>query len=134
MHGQQRIPAANRAARAGADGAPRSNGNDGLGSRARHQRLLREVNDRIAELAKWNEARVRLFVCECSDRSCADAVEMSAAEYARIRAGESSFVVFPGHERPESERVVDSTGRFVVVASREFEEAQPRVSGAGSDE
>jgi hypothetical protein len=89
-------------------------------SRARNQRLLREVNDRIAELAKWNETGVSLFVCECSDLSCADALEISAAEYPRIRADDSHFVVCPGHERP-SERVIHRNGRYVVVANRELE-------------
>jgi hypothetical protein len=82
--------------------------------------VLRAVNDRIAELAGgWTETGVGLFVCECSDQDCAEALEISAPEYERIRADESHFVVVPGHEQPESERVVERSGRFVVVANAE---------------
>jgi len=77
------------------------------------------VNERIAELAAWNETGVSLFVCECRELSCAEALEISGVEYAAIRANESLSVVVPGHERPESERVVDRNGRFAVVADRE---------------
>jgi hypothetical protein len=90
----------------------------------RDRRVLREVNDRIAELAGgWNETGVSLFVCECSDLGCAEALEITAAEYERIRADESCFVVSPGHEQPESERVVERSGRFLLVANAEPDSA-----------
>jgi hypothetical protein len=133
MHGQQRNSSTTeRVGRPGADGAARSNGSRGLTPRARNQRLLREVNDRIAELAGWNETGVSLFMCECSDLSCTDALEMSDAEYARVRKDASHFLLFPGHERPKSE-VVERTSRFVVVANRELEDAQPRRSQGRGD-
>jgi hypothetical protein len=92
------------------------------------------VNERIFELSEeGNEVGVSLLVCECSDLACADALEISAAEYGRIRADGSRFVVFPGHERPASERVVERNGRFVVVASRELEHTQRRGSEGRRD-
>lgn len=114
MHGVQRNSTADRA---GTAGAGSSDGSLGVVSRARNQRLLREVNDRIAELAGWNETGVSLFLCECSGRECADALEISAAEYARIRTDTSYFVVLPGHEQPGLERIVDRNDRYVVVAN-----------------
>jgi hypothetical protein len=93
------------------------------GHTARNWLVLREVNDRIAELTcDWNETGVSLFVCECSDLGCAEALELSPAEYERVRSDESHFVVFPGHEQPESDRVVERNGRFVVVAVAEMTE------------
>ncbi|HZO34208.1 MAG TPA: hypothetical protein VFB17_03930 [Gaiellaceae bacterium] len=129
MHGQQpNQSTTDRADRPDADGAGRWNGSRERAPRARHQLVLREVNERISELVgNRNEIGVSLFVCECSDPSCTDAVEISAAEYARIRADKSCFVVLPGHERPDSERVVENTGHFVVVANRELEEAQASI-------
>jgi len=92
------------------------------GLAARNPLVLREVNDRIAELAdEWNETGVSLFVCECSDLGCPEALELTAAEYERIRADESHFVVVPGHEQPESQRVVERRARFVVVAQEHRE-------------
>jgi hypothetical protein len=91
-----------------------------LPASARSRLVLREVNDRIVELAvKWNETGVRLFVCECSGQGCVEALEITEAEYERIRADESHFVVSPGHEQPKSERVVERNGRFVIVADAE---------------
>jgi hypothetical protein len=134
MAGQQRsYSTTDRVGRVDADGAGRSDGTRRLVPRARHQPLLREVNDRIAELAEWNEAGVSLFVCECSDLGCADAaLEISAAEYARIRADESHFLVLPGHERP-GQRVVERTDRFVVVADREPARMQRARTGSRRD-
>jgi hypothetical protein len=135
MHGQQRNSStAERVGRRGADGAARSNGSRGLASGTRRQLVLREVNERIRELAgEVNETGVSLFVCECSRLSCADALEMSEAEYARVRADESQFLVFPGHELSESQRVVARTDRFVVVANRGPEDGQPRRSEGRGD-
>jgi hypothetical protein len=76
------------------------------------------VNDRIAELGgEWNVSGVSLFVCECGDPGCAEKLEIAAAEYERIPTDEDHFLVFPGHEQPESERVVERSSRFVVVAT-----------------
>jgi hypothetical protein len=115
-----------------ASGAALSKGSGLAG--ARNGLVLREVNDRIAELAGgWNETGVSLFVCECSDQGCAEALEIGAAEYERIRADESHFVVFPGHEQPESNRVVERSSRFVVVANAEQDGAQAGASEGRRD-
>jgi hypothetical protein len=130
MHTQQRDHSTTgRAGGSGADGTGCSDGGHevGVASAARNHRLLRGVNDRIAALAgEQNAVGVSLFVCECSDLACTDTLEMSPAEYAQLRAEASHFVVFPGHERPESEHVIERHGRFIVVADREPEERQPR--------
>jgi hypothetical protein len=68
----------------------------GFAAQARNQLVLREVNEQIADLTgEWTETGER------------------------IRADEANFVVFPGHEQPVLERVVDRHSRFVVVATRE---------------
>jgi hypothetical protein len=103
----------------------RASSNTGLAANARSRLVLRAVNDRIAELAgQWTKTGVGLFVCECSDQACAEALEITAPEYERIRADESHFVVLPGHEQPESERVVERSGRFVLVANPESDGAR----------
>lgn len=88
-----------------------------LAARGRNQLVLRQVNEQIADLTESNETGVSLFICECIDQECAEALELSATEYERIRSEEANFVVFPGHEQPALERVVERHGRFVVVAS-----------------
>jgi hypothetical protein len=116
-HEPEGEPTVSDGSRRRAGGAVSSSGS-GLAPSARNRLVLREVNDRIAELAGgWNETGVGLFVCECSDQGCAEALEITAPQYERIRADESHFVVFPGHEQSESEGVVERSGRFVVVAN-----------------
>ena len=56
-----------------------------------------------------------LFVCECSDPECADALETTPAEYERVRADGARFVVAPGHQQAEVEWVVEDRSRFLVV-------------------
>jgi hypothetical protein len=83
---------------------------------ARNQVVFREVNEHIAELTTLvSETDVNLFICECSDPGCAESLEVSAAEYERVRANGAQFVVVSGHQLPEIEQVVDGTARFLVV-------------------
>jgi hypothetical protein len=83
---------------------------------ARNQVLFREVNERIAELSgDRGESSVGLFICECGSEACAEALEITAAEYERVRTDGARSVVLPGHELPGVERVIEGTGRFVVV-------------------
>ncbi len=84
--------------------------------KARSQVVFREVNEHIAELSgDWGETGVGLFVCECSDPACAEALEISPAEYERVRADGARFLVVAGHQLPEVERVVEGNDRFLVV-------------------
>lgn len=78
--------------------------------------LLREVNEHIAELnGAWGEVGVCSLICECSDPDCAESLEIEPAEYERVRVDGAGFLVLAGHERPEVERVVERTDRFLVV-------------------
>jgi hypothetical protein len=55
------------------------------------------------------------FVCECTDLACGEQIEIRLAEYEAVRAHPSRFLVLPGHERPDIERVVgEGDGYFVV--------------------
>jgi hypothetical protein len=81
-----------------------------------NQVAFREVNERIAELTgQVSETSVSLFICECSDPACAESLEITPAEYEQVRAASARFVVVPGHQLAEVERVVDGTSRFLVV-------------------
>ena len=84
--------------------------------KARRPVVFREVNEHIAELSgDWSETGVRLLVCECSDPACAEALEITPAEYEQVRAEGARFVVLAGHQLADVERVVEGNGRFLVV-------------------
>jgi hypothetical protein len=115
MYDRQRTSTTEQEEDAGEDGAERETA-FAVEKNARSQVLFREVNEHIAELSNdWRETRVSLFICECSSQACAESLEITAAEYERVRADGARFVVLPGHQVPDVERVVGGSGRFLVV-------------------
>ena len=81
---------------------------------ARSQVLFREVNDRIREML--DSAGPMEIVCECTDKDCTATIILEREEYDRARSDPTHFLVVPGHERPEVERVVHQSERSVTVA------------------
>jgi hypothetical protein len=83
--------------------------------RATTEALFRDVNERIAESAERFDATGTDFVCECSDANCTHRVSASLAEYEEVREEPTTFLVAPGHEQSDIERVVSDRGRFRIV-------------------
>lgn len=83
--------------------------------RARTEALFRDVNERIAESAQRFDADSTQFVCECSDPNCTHRVEATLSEYERVRADGATFLLAPGHDQADIERVVRTGRRFAVV-------------------
>jgi len=109
-----------------------------LEQQSRNEALLREVNERIAELDKAAEEHnlapdqtLFEFLCECgaSDGEaghCDERVRMTINEYDQVRSQDDRFVVSPGHESDWLEWVAARTERFVIVDKRA--EAEPFVA------
>lgn len=87
--------------------------------RARTEALFRDVNERIAESAERFSAEEAEFVCECSDPNCTHRIETTLEHYDEIRSEPTQFLLVPGHEDPQIERVVQRRPRLAVV--RKFE-------------
>jgi hypothetical protein len=84
----------------------------------RRQAVFREVNERIEEVIAHFDAGATdelAIVCECADAGCVAPIELTAADYEWVRARPSHFVVTPGHESPDVERVVKMRDGYVVV-------------------
>jgi len=77
--------------------------------------LFRDVNERIAETADQFDAERTEFVCECSDPNCTHRVKASLADYERVRDESTTFLVLPGHEEGDIERVIEDRGHFRIV-------------------
>lgn len=77
--------------------------------------LFREVNEGIATAAERFDADEAEFVCECSDVGCADRIPAPIAEYERVRADPTHFLLAPGHEAAHLERVVRRRKGYWVV-------------------
>ena len=81
-----------------------------------NEKLFREVNERVAELPRgFHGDAGREWVCECGDETCFERLTVPVDEYVEIRGHESWFVIKPGHEKLDVERIVRrSDGYFVV--------------------
>jgi hypothetical protein len=97
---------------------------------ARNQSLFREVNARIQYLAEVNEridyfaeGAANEFVCECSNTECISTVELTVAEYERVRSNPTWFVIKPDHDVAQIERVVSLDDGFAVVERLILEES-----------
>jgi hypothetical protein len=99
---------------------------------AENEATCRFVNEAI-EKALW-EAEVGSsteFLCECARPECHEVVRATLLEYEHVRAHPRRFIVHPGHEEPEAERIVDTQSDYVVVekqaeAGRVAEAENPR--------
>ncbi len=83
---------------------------------ARNESLFRQVNEGI-QRGHWpgDEGAAVGFRCECAQIGCNAIITLSADEYERVRAHPRWFLVLPGHEAGEIEKVVDRRGGYVVV-------------------
>jgi hypothetical protein len=83
--------------------------------RARTEALFRDVNERIAESAQRFDATSTQFVCECADADCTHRLEATLDEYEHVREDGATFMLAPGHDHADIERVVERHPRFHVV-------------------
>jgi hypothetical protein len=99
---------------------------------ARNEALFREVNENIARLEERHGGTTAepVFVCECADADCVEHLTVTADVYARVRKDPRRFLILPGHEDPQLERVVETHGDFLIVektgaAGEVAEQARP---------
>jgi hypothetical protein len=55
------------------------------------------------------------FLCECSHLDCRERVHLEPSLFDRIHKDPDVFVLVPGHEVPDVERVVDQVSDFLIV-------------------
>src|SRR5512146_2248364 len=100
---------------------------------AKNEALYREVNERIAEVGErlqvLPEDELLHFHCECGRPECETSIPMTPAEYEHVRSDNDRFVVIPGHENGNVERVVEQTDRYLVVDK--LPDAEPYVGADG---
>jgi len=84
---------------------------------ARNENLFREINERVRQIASEHgpDAHPYEFYCECSNTDCTLRVELELPEYERVRAIGTRFLVAPGHNLPEIERIVEQAEGWWVI-------------------
>ena len=103
---------------------------------AKNESLFRAVNERldeIGEAAPWSKTND--YLCECSDTACFANIELTKDEYEQARSRPTVFMLVPGHERLEIERVIEDNERFLlvekIVAVDAVQETDPRSDESG---
>jgi hypothetical protein len=78
---------------------------------------FREINE-SAQPQRESQGSGR-FVCECADKSCMAWLAVPPDTYVEVRSNPLWFVVLPGHEIPDVERIVTrDEGYFVIEKPR----------------
>jgi hypothetical protein len=103
----------------------------GAERRAENENVFREMNERLEGLGEeFGEGTVE-FLCECADPSCSEALLIPIAVYEAVRDRPRRFLVVPGHERQDVERVVEEHADYLVIekfgeAGEVAEDTDPR--------
>jgi hypothetical protein len=85
---------------------------------AQNEEAFREINERITmrvERFQYLETTVQTAVCECSDETCVDRAAVTPKEYRFARSKRNRFLIVPGHDQAEIERVVYRHDRCWIV-------------------
>jgi hypothetical protein len=98
---------------------------------ARNEAIFREVNENIADLEeRFGPPEEPVFLCECANVACSERMAVNPTTYRRVRKQPRPFLVRPGHEVPQIERVVEHHRDFLIVektstAAEVAEQTQP---------
>jgi hypothetical protein len=84
---------------------------------ARNEVLFREVNENIARLEERHGTTTAepVFLCECANADCTDHLTVGADVYTRVREQPRRFLLIPGHQDPQLERVVERHSDYLIV-------------------
>ena len=83
-----------------------------------NENVFREVNTRIEELGETfavHENGAFRIVCECGNDDCTAPIDLTLDEYETVRENPIWFLIVPGHDKPEVERVIEARAGYDVV-------------------
>jgi hypothetical protein len=92
----------------------------------RNEALFREVNERIERISatlQVSDEKLKIL-CECGVPTCLEQLDVPAAEYERVRADPTLFVIKPDHEHADLEEVVETHEGYHVVRKVDRNAAQ----------
>jgi hypothetical protein len=88
---------------------------------AQNEALFREVNERVRSLEAGQHERgadFDEFFCECPNLDCTIRVKLTRGEYESARAESKRFIICPGHQRQDLERILLATARYFLVEKK----------------
>src|SRR3954469_25472256 len=98
---------------------------------ARNEARFRELNSELerglASISRDPDERAA-FVCECGRADCSQMVKLPLDDYQRAHEADDHFVVLPGHEVPDVERVIEEHDDWSVIEKRDVGRVQDVVA------
>jgi ANTAR domain-containing protein len=73
------------------------------------ENVFRDINESFLKLDRPH------FICECSDASCAEAIDVSAVTMRSLREDRNLYVIKPTHINTDLEELVVAHQEFVIV-------------------
>jgi hypothetical protein len=80
-----------------------------------NEKLFREVNEWVEQMRDGLQVAEPQWVCECGDETCFEKLTVPIVEYHEVRAHDDWFVIRPGHEKLDVERIVPERDGYFVV-------------------
>ena len=87
---------------------------------AQNASIFRYINAgvRVGARPHGPDTHVYSFFCECANSDCTLQVELTTADYERVRADGARFFIAPGHELPEVERIVEKREAWWMIEKK----------------
>lgn len=79
-----------------------------------NEATFRQVNEAIEAGTPATDAELQI-ICECGRLGCTEQISVTTTAYGAVRADRRRFIIVPGHELPEAERIVETGERYFVV-------------------
>ena len=74
------------------------------------ENVFRQINEAFLKLGQNPR-----FICECSDRTCTEEIDVGAETMRSLHADRNLYVVKPAHFNTDLEELVDSQAEFAIV-------------------
>jgi hypothetical protein len=83
---------------------------------AKNEAVFRAANREIerADQAAGDDQVIEVL-CECGRPGCGGLINLTVAEYDRVHSQNDRFVVLPGHQSADMEKVVEERSDYLVV-------------------
>ena len=81
-----------------------------------NEKRLKRANE-LVDARREDELRGRkeLFLCECSNNDCTSTLQLRWDEYRDVRRNANRYVIRPGHETADVDRVLEQHDGYVLV-------------------
>lgn len=79
--------------------------------------IFRDVNKNIQEFLEGESRPEKeiAFYCECASPDCLERINLTPQRYKELHESRKHFIIRPGHEYPEVEKIVSKKDGFQVV-------------------